>query len=130
MFCPLTPVHTLIEIAPGLYQCPKCGAGPRGGRRFPFWSLSAVEIFGHEAEGLAVRYNNLTECYVMTSLDWAVGDEGRVVAGTLVEVFIEYISTRQEKENATLPVVTGSGSGCSSLLSPLMYEDPLGEKVL
>lgn len=130
MFCPLNPAHLLIEIAPDLWQCPKCGSGPRDGVRFPFWSLSCVEIFRHEAEGLAIKYNPESGVYVMSSLDWLLDDEGRVLTGTLVEEFLEYISTDQEKREAALPVTSRSGSGCSQELSRLMYQSPFGKKVI
>ena len=128
VFCPLSPSHRLVEIAPELWQCPKCGAGPRDGVRFHFWSLAYVEMLEHEAEGLAIKYSPESDTYVMSSLDWLVDDEGKVLTGSLVESFIECISTPRQKASSTLPAVSKVGSGCSLFRG--MFEDPLGEKKL
>lgn len=130
MRCPLTPAHLMIEIAPGLWQCPKCGSGPKGGAHFPFWALSCVAQAGHECEGLAVHWDQRLDVYIASCLEWAVDDDDVPIAGSLSQELVEYISTAAEMENSYLPVITrgGRGSGCSSDLSRLMFDDPLGPK--
>lgn len=116
------------EIAPDLWQCPECGSGPRKGGRFPFWSLSCVEMFRHSAEGLATRYDPRLGIYVVTALDWDIDSEGRTVPGSLEETFLEYLSTKEETAGGLLPVITKSGSGCSSSLRRMMFPHPEGPK--
>lgn len=127
MLCPVTPAHRMKEVAPSLWQCPKCGAGPRDGVYYPFWSLSCVETLDGASEGLATRYDPHLHVYVVTAFSWKER-EGVPVAGTLEETLIEYLSTRAELETGLLPVTTASGSGCSSELRRLMFSDPEGLK--
>ena len=130
MLCPLTRGHRLVEIAEGLYQCPKCGAGPRDGGRFPFWAISCVEIGRHDAEALAVRYDPRLCIYVSSWLQWDVDDSGGAIAGSVRQELVEYLSTAQEKAEGYLPAISEEGSGCSRALSGMMFPEPLGEKLL
>jgi hypothetical protein len=130
MLCPLNRGHRLVEIAEGLYQCPKCGSGPRDGGRFPFWAISCVEMVGHDAEALAVRYDQRLDIYVSSWLQWAIDGQGAAIAGSVSQELVEYLSTPAEKAEGYLPATTRSGSGCSRELSDLMFRTPLGEKVI
>lgn len=130
MLCPLNRGHRLVEIAEGLYQCPKCGAGPRDGGRFPFWAISCVEVAEHDAEALAVRYDPRLGIYVSSWLQWAVDGQGAAIAGSVSQELIEYFSTAKEKSEGYLPAITEEGSGCGPELSEMMYPTPLGEKLL
>lgn len=129
MWCPLTKGHRLLEIAEGLWQCPKCGFGPRSEGRFPFWAMSAVEIVHHEAEALAVRYDPKLDIYVATWLQWVVDGFGIPVPGSVSEELVEYISTSTEKAGGYLPTVLKSDDPNSdSVLQRMMWESPVGLK--
>ena len=133
MYCPLNGKHRLIEIAPALWQCPKCGFGPNREGYFYFWAVSYVEIIDHEGEALAVRYDTRLDAYVASQLQWLVDEEERVVPGTIQEELVEYISTRSEKEESPLPAIHNSTVGGDTprpKLPHLGWSSPLGQKVL
>lgn len=129
MLCPLSRAHRLLEVAPGVWQCPKCGFGPRPEGNFSFWSLAFVETVDGEAEGLAVRYDEKLDIYVSTWMQWDLGEDGSPVPGSVREELVEYISSDKERAEAPLPVTLGKGSGSSRVrLRPEMFSEPLGPK--
>jgi len=130
MFCPLNGRHRLIEIAPGLWQCPKCGFGPTIDGSFPFWAISCVDIVDHEAEALAIKYDCRLDAYVSSCLRWIVDEEGKVLPGTVDEDLLEYISTKAEKGGSPLPAIYQTNEGPRPRLRQLAWESHLGPKVL
>jgi len=128
MLCPLSSAHGMVEIAEGLHQCVKCGAGPRDGGQWGFWAISCVEIAGHEAEALAIRYDARLDIYVSTWLQWIVDDDGAAIAGSVSEELVGYVSTADERAVSLLPAISKEGSGCGQDLSQMMYSHPEGEK--
>lgn len=65
----------LLEVAPELYQCGVCGAGPNALGSSPTWALSFVSALGHYREATCVELKG--KDYVVCSFSWEVGDDGR-----------------------------------------------------
>ncbi len=43
MFCPVCR-QAMSEVAPTLFQCGFCGAGPNASGWYPFWAMFAVDV--------------------------------------------------------------------------------------
>lgn len=130
MFCPLTRGHKMLEVAPGLWQCPSCGAGPKPQGQFEFWALSEVEVEGGASHGLAIRWVPSQRRYSASVLTWEVDEDDLVISGTIEETHVQYISCAEEAENWPLPVIVESQSGNDCTLRRMMFPDSLGPKVL
>ena len=131
MFCPLEN-HRMVEIAQDLYQCPKCGAGPRLSAPHSYWALFSPVIEDGIAEALCTMYVARGEHkgeYVVTGVTWEVNQIGKAKIGSLKSELIEYLSSPSELRTGLLPVISQSGSGCSSALTFRMF-DPEGPKVI
>lgn len=113
----------MIEVAPDLWQCPQCGAGPKPEGSFSFWAMSHVQLGTKSAEALAVRYDRKLDIYVATGIGWELSD-GFPVPGTVTEELVEYICTPAEEERHALPVIlTGTAK-----LRKMMFDSALGPK--
>jgi hypothetical protein len=109
MRCPVVPTHTMIQIAPAVWQCPDCGAGPR-----LYFSLARVAIEEGSAEALQITWK--------PELD----SSGKRLPGSYESELLGYVSTTKELAQQPLPVISPTGDRCR--LRKLMYEDPLGVK--
>jgi hypothetical protein len=131
MRCPITATHVLVEIAEGLFQCPKCGLGPSSeGERRP-WALFSVEEneYGVTAASVLLRDDGVV---VVTLLSWELQDGVRI--GELIEEPVD-VFTEDEACEAGIPlpaiVLLGSPHNVppgAIPLAPLMFRSPLGRK--
>lgn len=121
MECPLNTKHRLIEIAHGVYQCPKCGFGPTEQGNFPFWAITNVALSEEGNEAYAVTYSPSTDAYSASIIYWG--------NGTLEQDVVDWILTPKEKDEAPLPVVFDISIKPKPKLAYLGW-DSLGQKVL
>jgi hypothetical protein len=121
MRCPVVPTHTMIQIAPAVWQCPDCGAGPR-----LYFSLARVAIEEGSAEALQITWKPELDSYVLSDVFWEVNESGKRLPGSYESELLGYVSTTKELAQQPLPVISPTGDRCR--LRKLMYEDPLGVK--
>lgn len=118
--CPVQTSHVLVEIAPGVYQCPDCGAGP-----IEFWSLAYVDIEGGSLSALCSMWRADLECYVLSHVAWMVDQAGRRTPSEMHAKLMGYASTADELAQTPLPVVT---PGEVVRLRVGMFSSPVGER--
>ena len=119
--CPVSPAHVLVEIAPALYQCPICGAGPT-----EFWSIGYLDIDGSVIGGVVETWRPELECYIAAYARWEVDAGGKRVPDTMTSQLIGYVSSEAELRSAPLPVRGPPGELVR--LRTEMFSSPLGEK--
>lgn len=121
--CPVTPNHVLVQIAPDLYQCPDCGAGP-----VDFWAVSNVDLDGDVVGGLYATWRPELECYVLSVVSWSVDATGRRLPSSLSSTLFGYASSVAELAEAPLPARSPSQEVVR--LREGMFSSPLGEKLV
>ena len=131
MRCPITASHVLVEIAEGLFQCPKCGLGPSSeGERRP-WALFNVDERAHDVTAAAVLIRG-DGVVVVSLLSWELQDGARV--GSLGEEPVDVFSEDEAIETGIpLPavVVIPSPHNIPPGTIPLkerMFRSPQGRK--
>jgi len=103
--CPIQPGHLLVEVAPGLHQCPWCGYGPSTSGYRPYWAISDVTITDNgDVDAICVRFDVLRDCYVMSGVSWVVHEGDEKIHGTFIEGGSAVIPL-EELETSPLPVV-------------------------
>lgn len=134
MRCPIRPEHKMVEVAEGLFQCPHCGYGPSQYGHHPFWAISMVEKTPEGAmDAISVRWDSQHDYYVMSALSWCVDGAGKKITGTFAEGDSIILSTKQEIEEAPLPVIIRAKGKwdyppAKPVLTPGMCPERLGEK--
>lgn len=121
MRCPIVSGHTMLEIAPGLHQCPDCGAGPT-----LFWALSHVENEDGACGAVSVAYQPLLHGYTVSYTTWTTDLLGKRLPDTVRSTPIGYLSTPEELQESPLPVVGREGEVVH--IRAGMFSSPLGEK--
>ena len=120
--------HRMIEVAPELYQCGVCGAGPNAMGSNPTWALSFVSALGHYREATCVELKG--SGYVAYSFSWEVGDDGRRVGTPTAKDTISLDSS--ELDEFCLPVVVECARPWelepASVLRPGMFASATGPK--
>lgn len=105
MRCPIKPEHTMVEVREGLFQCAYCGYGPSDHGHHSFWALSNVEVEDDEVAAVCIRLDDRLDCYVMSGVSWQVDERGAKLPKTFEEEGFVILSTKEELEEAALPVV-------------------------
>ena len=118
----------LIEVAPELYQCGTCSAGPNSLGSNPTWALSFISSRGHYREATCVELRGAT--YVAYSVSWEVGDDGRRVGMPVAKDTISLDPS--ELNEFCLPVVVECARPWelepASVLRPGMFASATGPK--
>lgn len=126
---PVAPFPYLIEVAPGLFQCPSSGAGPTPNGYHPFWAISSVEIYvrgrTQVVEGVVATYDPSTNSYSISDTSWLTTMGGNPLTGTLEQTVLGFLSTKSELAEGPLPVVFKARSG---KLRTLQFPQLLGLK--
>jgi hypothetical protein len=97
MRCPVVPTHTMIQIAPAVWQCPDCGAGPR-----LYFSLARVAIEEGSAEALQITWKPELDSYVLSDVFWEVNESGKRLPGSYESELLGYVSTTKELDWGSL----------------------------
>jgi hypothetical protein len=135
MRCPIRSDHTMVEVAPRVYQCGVCGYGPSQQGYRPFWSLADPVFANGTYTAFLVTYVPDLECYHMSQATWDVDEEGRRLVNSLHEDPYGYLSTAEELAGAPLPVVIRAKGKWAyppnkPKLQPQMFASSLGLKEL
>lgn len=133
MRCPIRKEHKMVEVAPELFQCSHCGYGPSQGGYRSFWALSSIVEDDYSIDAVCVRLDDALDCYVMTSVSWAVDEDGGKIENTFDEELLMYLSTAEELQKSPLPVVIKAKGKwdyppAKPKLTPMMFSEALGEK--
>jgi hypothetical protein len=120
MRCPVVSDHQMIEIADGLFQCPKCGAGP-----LLYWALSEVEVTSISADAQCVTYREDLGAYTLAYMHWEAV-KGRRIADSLSSVFLGLVASSEDKRRTPLPYIALTPRKLP--LKKGMFSSPLGEK--
>lgn len=122
MRCPISPAHVMCEVAPGLHQCPDCGAGP-----LEFWALSDVDVDVETYGARCATWRQDLGCYVLSLVSWTTDPSGRRKSGERVfSTLLGYASTEAELHASALPVRGPAGEAVP--LRAGMFSSALGEK--
>lgn len=132
VWCPTR--HLMVEIAPGLYQCPLCGWGPSqdGHRRYAaFYDMNCD---GDLMTAVLVSWHPTNRKYRIEDLRWEVDRLGKHYwGGVLHEEFIGW-ATEEEGKDLPCPVVSDINKWDNPpnmpQLLPMMWVSPLGPKFL
>lgn len=120
--CPISSSHTLLEIAPDLFQCPDCGAGPT-----MYWALSDVELDDGLYGAVCSTWNPEAQGYARAYILWNVDKNGRR-RGEVQSHPVDFISDARMLSSATLPVRSATGEPVR--LTRGMLKSPYGEKLV
>ena len=118
--CPVVSGHQMTEVAPGLFQCPECGAGPS-----MYWALSEVDQDGDSIDAQCITYRPDLLSYTVAYMHWQTED-GRRMADSLSSDLLGHIVEPKEMAAAPLPHI--SRTPRKLVLKPGMFPSPLGEK--
>lgn len=132
LFCPICR-HDTAQIAPGVYQCGRCGYGPSTQGHRGYFCFADVELDGDEIRALCFRFKSKREGYIVTALAWHVNEEGKALRG-LKEEMLGYEDNPENFPNLPLPIVVLSPEKWemppdTPSLTDRMFSHPLGEKI-
>lgn len=132
VWCPSR--HLMVEIAPGLYQCPFCGWGPSqdGHRRYA--AFYDINCDGNLITATFVEWCVFVRKFRIEDVRWEIDRSGMPVPLGLVHE--EHLGWATEDEGPSLPCPAvsdinkwGKLPNMPKLL-PLMWLNPLGPKFL
>lgn len=133
--CPICRLET-VQIAPGVYQCGRCGYGPSTQGYRGYYCFADVEMYGDEVHALCFRYKSKKEGYVVTAVTWFIDEAGKAFPGKMgvTESLLGYEADPANFPNLPLPIVVLSSEKWdmppdTPCLTPRMFSNPLGEKI-
>ena len=131
MKCPVCS-QELFEVAPAVFQCAHCGAGPHSRGSRPTWALSYVDRIsrGKGYEATCVEHRNGT--YTAYTMEWRVDGAGVRVGELQTED--AFVLEEEDFGDFCLPVVVNSNKPWEivpgTVLDNEMFEDSTGRKVV
>lgn len=132
LYCPICRFDT-AQIAPGVYQCGRCGYGPSTHGYRSYFCFADIEMLGDEIHALCFRFKSKREGYVVTALCWQVDENGMALKGLKEEV-LGYEANPENFPNLPLPIVVLGPEKWNMppdtpRLTDQMFSHPLGEKI-
>ena len=127
MRCP-NCAEMLLEVAPDVYQCGLCGAGPNINGSNPTWALSFVDRVRDGYEATCVEYTR--GAYVAYTMAWQIDEEGRRTGTPHIEDSI--VLEPEELREFCLPILVRSNRPWEiqpgNLLESGMFDKATGVK--
>lgn len=132
--CPVRG-EPMVQVAPGVFQCPWCGYGPSLDGARDFWAVGELQLVDDILSGVACRWKPARNSYVVTEIAWRLFPDGGAVSGSIREVLIGEAFTEEEWAYLPLPVVVPNPDKWLQrpnvpALRPLFFREPGGPKVL